>query len=388
MTAIGAHPGSRRAIRQTFWITVGALVLYLGVRSLPMGRGDLHYTDFAAGSSGGLEFCAPGGPQFVPVDRVASPVTMDVRAVGGSPLAAGSGGSLVVRLTTPSGKPVTEDDLLVVHTRKLHLLAVDPALLDYQHLHPIATATPGEYQVDFAPARTGEYRFFADFTPRATGRALYAGARVRVTEGGARPPAEPHATSAEATAHPRFLDQPESILLPAAQVAGAGLSPGSPPIVHDNTPPDASGTLATEKAAAIDDRPLDASRSSAAGQAAAIDETLTSVVDGYRFALSLTPAVFRINETAELGLDVRSPDGTPAQLDEIMGARAHVVAFDLGRTGFAHLHPLGDAANVPGADAPLRFELNLPDPGVYRLWAQVKIGGREYFAPFTLLARP
>ncbi len=312
MTAIGAHPGSRRALRQTFWITVAALTLYVGARSLPVGRGDLHYTDFAAGASGGLELCAPGGPQFVPVDRVASPVTMKVRAEGEAPLRIGSAATLHLVLTTASGKPVTEDDLLVVHTQKFHLLAVDPALRDYQHLHPVATARPGEYAVEFTPAGAGEYRFFADFTPRSTGRALYAGARVAVA-------------GADALEH---------------------------------------------------------------GKAAAIDETRTSVVEGYRFDLGLTPAVLRINEMAELSLDVRSPDGSPARLEEIMGAHAHVVAFDLGRTGFAHLHPLATRGAAQDSKAALRFELNLPDPGTYRLWAQVKIDGRELFAPFTLQARP
>lgn len=303
-------PPARSALRQTLWITLVAILAYVGIRALPVDRGVLHYDDFGAGQPGALEFCEPGGPQFVPVDRVRSPVDMAVRAVGEGAVSVGQAVRLSVRLTAASGKPVTADDLLVVHTRKLHLLIVDPTLEDYQHLHPESTDVPGEYAVEFAPRRHGEYRVFADFTPRTTGRALYAGAKLEVV-----------------------------------------------------------------RAAAPD-----------SGMAAATDETRESVVDGYRFALALDRDPPRINEIAELSLRVSDGTGAPAVLEEIMGAPAHVVAFDLGRTGFAHLHPMPAPAGA--AADPLRFQLSLTDPGTYRLWAQVKVDGRERFAAFTVTVVP
>jgi len=305
----------RPPLRQTVVITLVAIAVYVVIRSLPVDGGVLHYDDFGAGQPGALEFCEPGGPQFVPVDRVRSPVDLAVQADPAGPLHVGTTSRLSVRLTAASGQPVTADDLLVVHTQKLHLLVVDPSLEDYQHLHPVATAVPGVFAVEFTPRRAGDYRIFADFTPRATGRALYAGARLPVDA--------------------------------------------------------APGALASDKAAAI-------------------DETRTSVVEGYRFTLDLDRDRARIDEIAELRLAVSAPDGAPAVLDEIMGARAHVVAFDLGRTGFAHLHPMPPEPGAPDAagGAPLRFQLSLTDPGTYRLWAQVKIGGRELFAPFTLAVSP
>jgi len=312
MTKDTAVLPSRRAVCQTLVITVIAVAAYVGIRSLPVDSGALHYDDFGAGQGGPLEFCEPGGPQFVPVDRVRSPVVMALRTEAAAPLRAGEAARLTVTLTSASGKPVTEADLLVVHTQKLHLLVIDPALEDYQHLHPVATAVPGEYVVEFTPRRAGEYRVFGDFTPRPTGRALYAGARLEVA---------------------------------------------------------AAGDAGTSAAA----RPT--------------DETREIVVDGFRFALALDREPLRTNEFAELRLSVLRPDGAPAALDEIMGARAHVVAFDLGRTGFAHLHPMAALA-ADTAEAPLRFQLSLADPGTYCLWAQVKIDGRERFAPFTLNVRP
>lgn len=311
MNATGAPPGGRAVMRQTVWITVGALAAYVGIRSLPVDRGGLHYDDFGVGRGGPLEFCEPGGPQFVPVEQVRSPVSLSMKTADGEAPRAGVRTTLVLRMTSASGKPVMVDDLLVSHTQKLHLLVIDPSLEDYQHLHPAAGA-PGEYTVAFTPRCGGDYRIFADFVPRATGRALYAGARL-VVEGGA-------AVSSE--------------------------------------------------------------------QAAAPHETRRVRVGDYDFVLQLDREPPRINEVVTLQLQVLQSDGSPAPLEEIMGAKAHVVAFDEARSGFAHLHPISGTSLADPIGAPLDFQLNLTEPGTYRLWAQVIVGGHEQFAPFVLSVSP
>lgn len=311
MSTTGAVPGARTAVRQTGWITAAAVTAYIAIRSLPVDSGALHYDDFRAGQVGPLEFCEPGSPQFAPVDRVRSPVSLDIRTDHGAALRQGEEARLVVRLTAASGKPVTADDLLVIHTQKLHLLVIDPSLDDYQHLHPVVGTAPGEFVVPFTPRGSGDYRVFADFMPRATGRSLYAGAHLEVTSRG----------------------------------------------------------VASDKAAATPD-------------------TRRAVVDDLHFELTLSREPARASETTELQLTVRAADGSPAALEEIMGAHAHVVAFDAARSGFAHLHPLSGTSLTDPADAPLRFQLNLTEPGTYRLWAQVKVRGRERFAPFVLTIRP
>jgi hypothetical protein len=63
-----------------------------------------------------------------------------------------------------SGKPLTPEELAVVHTEKLHLLLVDESLKDYHHLHPTPTQTPGEYAFSFTPASAMRYNAWADFT--------------------------------------------------------------------------------------------------------------------------------------------------------------------------------------------------------------------------------
>jgi hypothetical protein len=100
----------------------------------------------------------------------------------------------------------------------------------------------------------------------------------------------------------------------------------------------------------------------------------------------------RINETTQLVLAIarESGEGVPV-LEDVMGAPAHLVAFDERCTGFAHLHPAAptpELAAQTDAGRRLAFSINLPDPGRYRLWAQVQVAGREIFAPFDLTVEP
>ena len=72
----------------------------------------------------------------------------------------------------------------------------------------------------------------------------------------------------------------------------------------------------------------------------------------------------------------------------VMGAFAHMVAFDDEMNGFAHLHPISE--NVPSSEntthtGPLSFGFTAPKYGTYRLWAQVKTTTeKEIFIPFDL----
>ena len=49
------------------------------------------------------------------------------------------------------------------HTQKIHLLAVDPSLEDYQHLHPVPDDLfDGIWHFTLTPKAFGEYRIFLD----------------------------------------------------------------------------------------------------------------------------------------------------------------------------------------------------------------------------------
>ena len=178
-----------RQWRHIAWITVGAIAVFVFLRRLPTGT-NLSHMDFRVNATNSIDFCDPLNPQFIPVVAVASPVTMTLSspaARAGQPLTA------AVTLRTATGKPIAPEDLLVVHTQRLHLLLIDPTLTDYQHVHPVPTGRPGEWGFQFTPLRSGTYRVFADFTPAATSRGLYANTELTVaaaTTGRATPEAD------------------------------------------------------------------------------------------------------------------------------------------------------------------------------------------------------
>jgi len=323
-TIPGGSTSRAKAWRQTFVVTLVAVGVFVTVSLLPESGSSLHSRDFHAGGKSFLEFCAPGSPQFAPVDRVRSPVELEI--VTDRPLVAGETVNCSLRMTTATGKPVVADDLFVVHTEKVHLLVINSALDDYQHLHPVVADDPGEFRFSFRPLRPGTYRMFADFTPRATGRSLYAGAVVDVAEA---------------------------------------------------TPP--NNTV----------------RSSKIG-GPATKQKLHTTIEELEFTLIPNALPVRINQAADLTLKIRRSDGFPLRLEKIMDAAAHMVAFDAGSSGFAHLHPTGSvegdssqtSVGVQVDEARLKFALQLSDPGYYRLWAQVKIEGEEVFASFGIQVQP
>ena len=164
------------------WIQMAAITavsvgLYVGFRLLPIGT-NLNHMDFRVAESNAIEFCDPANPQFIPVIAVRSPVSMTL--ISDAPARAGQAVRVTVRLATSTGKPLAPADLRVEHTRRLHLLLVDPSLDDYQHLHPEPGARPGDWVFEFTPRFGGDYRVFADFVPIATSRGLYAGTDFRV----------------------------------------------------------------------------------------------------------------------------------------------------------------------------------------------------------------
>lgn len=176
MTAI-ATPLEAARWRQIVLITLGAAALYVGFRYVPTGT-NLNHMDFRVTGANALEFCDPSNPQFIPVVAVRSPVRMTLRPAG--EVRPGEVVTVTVSLATSAGKPIGPRDLNVAHTRKLHLLIVDPWLKDYQHVHPEPGERDGDWVFTFTPHGRGTYRIFADFVPVATGRGLYASADLPV----------------------------------------------------------------------------------------------------------------------------------------------------------------------------------------------------------------
>lgn len=297
-------PRQRRALLA---LTLGAAALYLFLRWLPTGT-NLNHMDFRVEGKGAIEFCDPANPQFIPVVSARSPVQVALRAA--PPPAMGRPVEFTLTLRTAGGKPIAPEDLLVAHIRKLHLLIADPTLGDYQHVHPEPGRRAGEWVFALTPRRPGDYRVFADFTPAATARGLYAAADFTV------PGDVPNVTRSPNTTY----------------------------------------------------------------QAAGLNFTL------------VLPDYFRAGAPAELRFQVerQGANETPVILRPVMGAFAHLVAFDEARSGFAHLHPREtDLAQPLDPLRPeLHFQVTIPAAGRYVIWAQVDVGGRELFVPFWVEVLP
>ncbi|MDB6170582.1 MAG: hypothetical protein JWM88_3446 [Verrucomicrobia bacterium] len=304
-TAASSHPLRTDQWRQISLITAVAAGIFALFRWLPTGT-NLSHMDFRVTAKNPIDFCDPLNPQFIPVVAVASPVTMTLRT--GQPAAAGREAHCVLSLRTASGKPVAPQDLLVAHTRLLHLLIADPSLTDYQHVHPEPGRVPGEWIFSFTPRRGGDYRVFADFTPAATARSLYANADLKV------------------------------------------LGPGE-----------------------------------AGPSASFFTKSWVVEQDGFHFALVPAALPVRAGQAVDLKFAIENlRRGAAVPMQPVMGAFAHLVAFDSARSGFAHLHPMEtDLAQIPDAVRPvLNFKIMFPRAGTYVIWAQVNLGGKETFVPF------
>jgi hypothetical protein len=297
---------STRQWRQITLITLGAVVLFIAARRLPTGT-NLAHADFQAPGGNIIQFCDPANPAFIPVVAIKSPVTM--RLATDFPPATERVVHVTLNLRTFTGRPIAPEDLLVVHTKRLHVMVIDPSLRDYQHIHPVPGRWPGEWDFDMTPRRAGLYRVFADFTPVATARGLYASAEFTV--------------------------------------------PGRPDV-----PPAA--------------------------------DNWTYEDEGLRFTLS-PDAPFRVRDVITLTLTVESVGGRRrVPLEPVMDAYAHLVAFDQGRSGFAHIHPQQvDLNRLPDPSRPqFTFKVQIPRAGRYVIWSQVKVDGRERFAPFWFEVAP
>ncbi|MDX2187095.1 MAG: hypothetical protein SFV32_09185 [Opitutaceae bacterium] len=111
--------------------------------------------------------------------------------------------------------------------------------------------------------------------------------------------------------------------------------------------------------------------------------------DAVQVRLAAGPEGIRVNRRASLTLQFSGRDGAPVTLEPVMDAYAHLVAFDPGRLGYAHLHPqTQEAATQANPQATLPFEVTFPKSGPYVVWAQFKVDGREQFRRFDIEVTP
>lgn len=64
-----------------------------------------------------------------------------------------------------SGKTMGTDAFELAHTKKMHVLGVDPSLTDYSHSHPEPLATSGDWRYSFTPKFNRPYHVWLDVKP-------------------------------------------------------------------------------------------------------------------------------------------------------------------------------------------------------------------------------
>jgi hypothetical protein len=116
-------------------------------------------------------------------------------------------------------------------------------------------------------------------------------------------------------------------------------------------------------------------------------ENRRAEIDGYRFELSFEKEALQDRDTVAARLRVTGPDGRPCtRLGVVMGAFGHFVALGDDFATVLHLHPTGPLATDPdahgGPELPFYFRAN--QSGLFRLFAQVKIDGKDFFPRFVV----
>jgi hypothetical protein len=289
-----------------FYLSVPFITLYIVVRSLPVEPCDfLHEETYNL--EGEVDYCGPGDNGFIDLSLRKWPMSLDFRPLDS--LEIGKPCRFEMNIKQADGSPLTDKDVALSHTRKIHLLAVDPSLDDYQHLHPDPDPLfKGIWRFTLTPRKAGKYKVYLDLIP---------------------------------------IRSPRRVLLATSfEVAGDADSPqleNTPQVVTENNRIFRMELLQVEQ--------------------------------------SGTDTLFQFSAQDSKGNDL--------PLMPVMGAFAHVVAFEPSLNGFAHLHPLEyepPQSQSYSRYGPLTFSFKSGTSVQYRFWAQIRVGDdqEESFVPFDI----
>ena len=114
-------------------LTIPFVLIYFLVRSLPVEQCDfLHEETYNL--DGELDYFGPGEEGFVDLSIRRCPMSLEFRPL--DPLGVGKPFRVEMSIKQADGSPLGKEDFALSHTQRIHLLAIDPTMADYQHLHP------------------------------------------------------------------------------------------------------------------------------------------------------------------------------------------------------------------------------------------------------------
>jgi hypothetical protein len=159
-------------------LSVGALALFIGLRSLPDTHCAFLHADHQPVYSNGVEFCGLNEEaNFYQPTALQFPVKLQLAIKN-------TGGTL--RLVKEDGQPYLDYEIAVSHTQKVHLhLRQVSGRSDYIHLHPVP-AEDGTWSFIFPPEFLlgnpgGELQAYVDFVPVRSGRVMLAEGTAALT---------------------------------------------------------------------------------------------------------------------------------------------------------------------------------------------------------------
>jgi hypothetical protein len=126
-----------------------------------------------------------------------------------------------------------------------------------------------------------------------------------------------------------------------------------------------------------------------AGQGGALEKTYphTGELEGLKYELTLDGDTVKAGEPLGAHIRVTNAKSKPfTGLEPLMGAFAHLVGFHEDRKTILHMHPIESRrlADEDRGGPDLNFRIYTDQPGYYRLFLQVQIGGESKFIPFGI----
>jgi hypothetical protein len=110
------------------------------------------------------------------------------------------------------------------------------------------------------------------------------------------------------------------------------------------------------------------------------DADKPKTVDGYTYRLTSYPQ--KANEMDMITVAIEK-DGKPVTgIERYLGAGGHAVVIGQNTDSFLHVHPMTEAKDGTYT-APIQFHTLIPQPGIYKLWAQFQIDGKVRTTDFT-----